>query len=402
MRIGYLVNQYPKVSHSFVRREIRALEERGHWVERISLRPVDVNELVDEDDRAEAQLTHSLQGAPVQAVGAALRGALRAGPLSLARSAGLAARVGWGSQRGLARHAAYFAEAVALRDLAEALELEHIHAHFGTNSATVAMIARSLGAPPYSLTVHGPEEFDRPDDLSLQEKIRHAAFVAGVSEFGRSQLFRHAPLECWDKLEVVRCGLDPSFLEAELTPPPRAPRLVCVGRLCEQKGQLILLRAFERIVASIPAAELVLVGDGDMRREVEEEIDRLALRDNVRITGWASAAEVRRELREARALVLPSFAEGLPVVIMEALALGRPVVSTYVAGIPELVTPECGWLVPAGAKGPLVGALREVLAAEPATLARMGEVGRERVARFHDVRTSAAQLEVFFNRSAAA
>ncbi|RTL66656.1 MAG: glycosyltransferase, partial [Hyphomicrobiales bacterium] len=148
---------------------------------------------------------------------------------------------------------------------------------------------------------------------------------------------------------VVHCGLDALFLDAETTPVPAEQRFVCVGRLCEQKGQLMLLEAFAKLVAKYPQAHLVLAGDGEMRQEIEARIAQLKLTDRTTITGWISEAQVRDEIRKARALVLPSFAESLPVVIMEAMALRRPVISTYVAGIPELVRDgETGWLVPAG------------------------------------------------------
>ena len=158
-----------------------------------------------------------------------------------------------------------------------------------------------------------------------------------------------------------------------------------MGRLAEQKGQLLLVEAAARLQDRGPDFELVIVGDGPLRDELERAIDRLGLRDRVRITGFLDNQGVRRELEAARALVLPSFAEGLPVVIMEAMALGRPVIATSIAGIPELVEPgRSGWLVPAGAVEPLVEAMAEALAADPAELDRMGRAGAARAAEQHD------------------
>ena len=166
-----------------------------------------------------------------------------------------------------------------------------------------------------------------------------------------------------------------------------------VGRLAEQKGQLLLIDAAARLRERGLEFELVLVGDGPLRVEIEGLIDRLDLRGHVRVTGYLGTAEVRRELEAARAMVLPSFAEGLPVVIMEAMALGRPVISTYVAGIPELVEPgRNGWLVPAGAIDPLVEAMAEALAADPAELEAMGRAGAARVAERHDAAAEARTL----------
>ena len=201
---------------------------------------------------------------------------------------------------------------------------------------------------------------------------------------------------------MVHCGLDEVFLLTATVPVPRGPRLVNVGRLSEQKGQLLLVEAAARLRDRGLDFELVIVGDGEMRDEIERFIDRSGLREHVRITGFLDNQGVRRELLAARALVLPSFAEGLPVVIMEAMALGRPVISTYIAGIPELVEPGAnGWLVPAGAVEPLVEAMAEVLTADPAELERMGRAGAARVAEQHNVMTETKKLAFYFANAGA-
>jgi glycosyltransferase involved in cell wall biosynthesis/GT2 family glycosyltransferase len=390
--VAYLVNQYPHVSHSFIRREIRALEERGVAVERFSIRRPPVT-LVDPADQEEQRRTHVLleTGLAGLAAGCLVTALVR--PLRWLRAAVLATRLGWRSGRGLCRHWAYLAEAsVLLRRLRRA-RVRHLHAHFGTNAADVALLTHTLGGPPYSFTIHGPEEFDRPERLALGRKIEQAAFVVTVSEFGRSQAFRWCSHRHWRKIHVVHCGVDHAFLGAGTQPVPDAPRVVCVGRLCEQKGQLRLLEALGCLAADGMPFQAVLAGDGPMRRDLEAEIARLGLADRVRVTGWLSGAEVRRELVEARALVLPSFAEGLPVVLMEAMALGRPVITTYVAGIPELVRPGVnGWLIPAGSVEALAGAIRQALEAPSRQLARMGRAGAARVRAAHDVTREAGTL----------
>jgi len=200
---------------------------------------------------------------------------------------------------------------------------------------------------------------------------------------------------------VVHCGLDATFLADAITPVPDVPRLVCVGRLSGQKGQLLLIEAAARLQREGLAFELVLAGDGEMRPQIEQYIAKEGLGQHVRITGWISGAQVKQELLAARALVLPSFAEGLPVVIMEAMALGRPVISTYIAGIPELVLDgQCGWLTPAGDVAALATAMRSCLACDTATLQAMGQQARERAAARHDIRTEAAKLAGLFAASA--
>jgi glycosyltransferase involved in cell wall biosynthesis len=396
MKVAYLVNQYPHVSHSFIRREIVALEAHGVQVERFSIRP-SPDDLVDPADRAEREKTRVLLSAGATGLLAASLGVAFSRPLRWARALALAIRLGRRSDRGVLRHLVYLAEACVLLRRLGRCEAGHLHAHFGTNPAALALLTRTLGGPRYSFTVHGPEEFDRPDNLSLGEKIEGATFVIAISEFGRSQLFRWCSHGNWAKIHVVRCGVDAAFLRDGPQPVPDNRRMVCVGRLSEQKGQLLLLEALGRLSAEGVAFEMTLAGDGPMRPIIEEQIRCLGLDQRVRITGWLSNEAVRRELLAARAMVLPSFAEGLPVVLMEALALGRPVVTTYVAGIPELVSPESnGWLVPAGSVDALADALCQVLGAPPEQLAQMGEAGAKRVAAMHDATREAAKLAALF------
>ena len=316
--------------------------------------------------------------------------------LALAAAIGLARR----SERGVIWHAIYLAEACLLRQRLSAMEVDHVHVHFGTNVASVALLCRRLGGPPYSVTIHGPEEFDAPRQLALSEKIHHASFIVAISQFTRSQLYRWAAFTDWGKIHVIHCGLDEMFLSATLTPIPERRRLVNIGRLSEQKGQLLLIEAAALLHAQGLDFELVIVGDGPLRNELERRIDERGLRGQVRITGFQDNHGVRRELEAAGTLVLPSFAEGLPVVVMEALALGRPVISTYIAGIPELVqSGQHGWLVPAGAIEPLATAMAAALTTEAIHLETMGHAGLTRVAQRHDVNIGTSRLAELFRNT---
>lgn len=399
VRIAYLINQYPAVSHSFIRREILALEALGVEVFRLSLRGWD-RALADADDQRERQRTRYVLEAGAAALLAAMLAMLARHPLRLMQAMGLAWRMSRTSDRPFAVHLAYVAEACRIVPWLRAEHIAHLHAHFGTNSAEVAMLAHVLGGPPWSFTIHGPEEFDKAPLLGLAEKIRRCRFVVAVSSFGRSQIFRLIGHEQWPKVHVVHCGLDRDFIDAAAAPAATAPRLICVGRLCEQKGQVLLIEAAHRLAQSGVTFELVLAGDGETRAEIESLVRRYNLGDRVRITGWIDGAQVRRELLDARALVLPSFAEGLPVVLMEAMALRRPVISTYVAGIPELVHSGAhGWLVPAGDVAALTDGMRDCLQASPELLARMGKAARDRVIERHDVNKEAAKLKALFAES---
>lgn len=396
MTIAYLVNQYPKVSHSFIRREIAGVEACGIRVARFSIRTCG-SELVDEVDKLEQELTQVVLGIGKVGLLFALLRVVLTRPLRFLSALWLMLQVGWSSERGILRHLAYLAEACVLLRWFSDSEISHVHAHFGTNSTTVAMLCQELGGPPYSFTVHGPEEFDKVQAIALGEKIKRAAFVVAVSSFGKSQLYRWCEYDQWSKIQVVHCGVDELFLKQEHLPVPAQPQLACIGRLSEQKGHLLLIEAAGRLAAEGLAFKLILVGDGPLRPQIETMIAQLGLQNHVEITGWASNPEVQQQLLASRALVLPSFAEGLPVVIMEALALGRPVISTYVAGIPELVEPGlCGWLVPPGSVESLTEAMRAALQWPVEKLEQMGKVGAFRVAQRHDAAIESSRLAALF------
>ena len=396
LRIAYFVNQYPKVSHTFIRREIQALERQGFAIQRIALRGWDAD-LVDIEDVQEREETRFvLRSGAVGLIFSALS-MLVARPIRFFLALWLAFKMGMRADRPWPFHLIYLAEACRIVPWLKDFGAQHVHAHFGTNSAEVVMLAHVMGGPSFSFTVHGPEEFDKPEFLAIREKVRHSAFVVAISSFGRSQLYRWIDFADWPKVHVVHCGLDRKFVDVPAVSIPAASRVVCVGRLSEQKGQLLLLDAMHQLAREGIVLDLVLAGDGEMRPELEKQIKKWKLQGNVRITGWISSDQVREELLAAQALLLPSFAEGLPVVIMEAMALRRPVLTTYIAGIPELVRPGVdGWLFPAGDVQTLVATLKEFLATPPDVLKKMGEAGHQRVLERHSVDVEAEKLAGLF------
>ena len=402
MRIAYLVNVYPMTSLTFVRREIQALEGMGFEVLRFSIRPPE-KDLPEAADREEATRTRCLLRAGAGTYALAMGSLIFSRPLAFLRALGAAIRLGRRSQRGLLVHLAYLAEACVLYRWLVPARVQHVHAHFATNPTAVALLCHELGGPRFSFTVHGPHEFDMPEFIGLRKKIERAAFVVAISSYGRSQLCRWARHEDWVKIQVVHCGLPREILGAPLVEVPDNGCLVCVARLGEQKGHLLLIEAASQLAAQDVPFEILLVGDGPMRGPIEELIRRHGLEQRIRLCGMMGGEEVARVIRSARALVLPSFAEGLPVVIMEALALGRPVVTTAIAGTPELVQPNVnGWLVPAGSVDALREALREVLRAPVERLSQMGRSGAELVAREHDVVKEAQRLAALFRGVAGA
>jgi len=399
MRIGYFINQYPAVSHSFIRREILALESLGLQVSRFAIRP-DRSEVIDNADKIEAGKTLFIVKASIFEVAKIITKKVFFEPVRFFKVLLFTLRFNARYEKNIKKSLICFFEACILASWAKKQDIQHLHVHFGTNSTTIAMIAKRLGGSHYSFTVHGPEEFDKPETIGLNEKIRESRFVVGISSYGRSQLSRWADYADLQKIHIVHCGLDEAFIDFQPLAIPSKPRIVSVGRLCEQKGQLLLLQAASQLAAEGIDFKLVLVGDGPMREQIEAFITKHNLASYVELMGSLSGDGVCEQMSLARAFVLPSFAEGLPVVIMEALAMGRPVISTYVAGIPELVKDGVnGWLVPAGSVDDLVSAMRKVIQASSEELTVIGEEGRKRVLERHSIITEAKKLKKLFSAS---
>lgn len=399
MKIAYILNTYPQPSHSFIRREVQALERQGIQVLRLAMRASDVP-LVDPADGAEATRTqYVLRTGAARLLLGFLAEVIHA-PRRVWWAFWLALKLARASDLGILRHLIYLVEAAYVKRRCTSDGIQHMHAHFGTNATTVAMLANALGGPGYSFTIHGPEEFDAPAALSLGEKVNRAAFSVAISSFGRSQLSRWADFDRWDSIKVVHCGIEPDKFADPVPVPTGSLRLASIGRFVEQKGQMILVQAMAELVQHVPDAHLSLIGDGERRAELEAAIAAHGLQGNITLTGWLSEAGVLAELAASHALVLPSFAEGLPMVVMEAMAAARPVITTYVAGSPELVQEgETGWLVPAGDVGALVTAMLELAAAPHGTLVQMGQAGRGRVLQRHDSEVEAGKLAVLFRQA---
>jgi colanic acid/amylovoran biosynthesis glycosyltransferase len=287
-------------------------------------------------------------------------------------------------------------QAAYFRQLSKSKRLDHVHVHFSTNATAVAMLSHIMGGPSYSFTVHGPDELADIESLSVGLKIRHAASVVAISEYCKAELLRVADARDREKLWIGRCGLALEEFEKVADRMGDTQTFVCVGRLCMQKGQALIPAAAAMLRPEFPGLKIILVGDGEERHSIVASIATHGVEDMITLLGWLPNPEVLNLIQSSRALVLPSYAEGLPVVIMEALAQCRPVISTSIAGIPELVDDSCGWLFPAGDLDKFVGALRAALQCTPAQLAAKGKAGRERVFKFHDRRQLAKMLYKFF------
>jgi glycosyltransferase involved in cell wall biosynthesis len=401
LRIAYLTTQYPAVSHTFIRRELLEIERRAHEVHRLAIR-TSASAPVDPVDKEELAKTFHVLSQPNARVAFSSIPAILTRPRGAWAALNHAFRLSSRSERGLPRHIAYFAEACLLLEEVTTRGIEHIHVHFGTNAAAVAMLMRHMGGPPFSMTVHGPAEFDAPIGLSLGDKIAAAEFVCAISDYCGAQLRRWVPLAHWDKIHVVHCTVGDQFFRAAAPIDPASKTLVCIGRLAPAKGHLMLVDAFSQAVKSGVDAKLVFCGDGELRGAIEGLAAAGGLQGRVEITGWIDEAEVRRRLLSARCLVLPSFAEGLPMVIMEAFALGRPVISSMIAGIPELVVPEeSGWLVTPGRADQTAAAIRQMMNTPVSRLEEMGQAGRAAVLKRHNTTVEGEKLEKLFLQAAA-
>ena len=395
MKIGYLMNTYPLISTTFIRDEIQALEAQGVEIARYAIRQWP-QPLVDEKDKIEQARTHYILTGRTGVLIRDFIAEVLTNPIGILRSLGLWLRLVRNARGGLVRHGAYMLEAVSLKRRAVKDNVQHLHTHFASNATTVALLSDRLGGPSFSFTTHGPDDFESTDRHSLREKAAGARFVAAISNFCRAQLAYTAGIENWDKLKIVRCGVDTRTFARSSVPPEGNATFVCVGRFSPQKMQALIVEATSRVTRTYPQVRVLLIGDGENRASIENAIRRHGMQEHVVLMGWRDNAEVRQMIGNARALLLPSLAEGLPVVIMEAFALERPVITTYIAGIPELVDHQCGWIIPAGSIDDIERAMIAALEAPASELAEKGREGRRRVLKSHDVHVNAAAMRELF------
>ena len=285
----------------------------------------------------------------------------------------------------------YFLEAGILAQQVNQQQIHHLHNHFGDSSCSVAMLAAALGGFTFSVSLHGPYIFYDPYRWRLDEKMKRALFVSCISYFCRSQAMLFAPLEKWDRMHIVHCGVDPTLFQVVSHNHP-GQRLLYTGRLAAAKGLPILLQSLAQLKSTHPDLVLTIIGDGADRPALEEMTIDLELTGNVKFVGYKSQAEVREAMQQTDVFVLPSFAEGVPVSLMEAMAAGVPVVTTQIAGISELVeNGVSGYLVPPGDVASLADRIQTLLD-NPELRSQFGAAGRAKVEKEFDIRREAAWL----------
>ncbi|GAA6181779.1 MULTISPECIES: glycosyltransferase family 4 protein [unclassified Shimia] len=390
--IAYLTGEYPRATDTFIQREVAELRARGHKVETCSVRRTGAEHLVGKEQKAAAKTTFYILAAaksPFTLLGA-LFGALIRSPGGFLRALVLAIKTAPPGLRNLIYQLFYFVEAAVLAAHLRKKGVRHLHNHIAKSSCSVAMLMSEMSGIPYSFTLHGPDIFFAPDHWRLDEKIARAKFVACISYFCRSQAMAFCDPKHWGKLHIVHCGVDPHRYDA--VDDPVETNLLFVGRLAPVKGLPILLRALEPLKAEYPDIHLTVIGDGPGRTALESQTSAAGLSENVSFVGYKSQSDVAKTLAASDLFVLPSFAEGVPVVLMEAMAARRPVVATQIAGISELVTDGAsGLLVPPGDPEALSAAMAKILA-NPARATGMGIVGRAKVEAAFDVTKEAGRL----------
>jgi colanic acid/amylovoran biosynthesis glycosyltransferase len=380
IRIAYFLSRYPAVSHTFFLKEILGLRRMGFKIEVASVNPPDrpMSELPPREAE-EADNTYYLKRTSIWEALYVIVTVTLVHPTVAFRGLRASLRLGgWDIPRKIYA-LFYMVEAFLLGRWMKRRGLNHLHVHFGGSVATVAMITAETWGLEYSLTIHGPEEFYEVDYCYLPRKIERAKFIFCISDFCRSQLMKYCDPGHWDKMHVVRLGVDPE----EFTPVMHAGnphlQIVCVGRLVPAKGQHILLRAFSSLHAKGHAVHLTLVGDGPDLPSLKQEVAEKGLEASVTFRGALNHDETRRQLAEADIFALASFAEGIPVALMEAMAMGIPCVTTSIAGIPELIRDkEDGLLVSASSAESLACAIESLLV-DRELRERLGAAGRERV-----------------------
>ena len=350
--VAYLVSQYPATSHTFIRREVEELRRQGCDIRTFSVRRSHAEDLAgDADHREAASTTYILATSPVRMVAAQLW-AIGHAPRRYILSLALALRHRVPGVKALLWSVFHFVEAIVLARALHKARVVRLHNHFANSGASVGMIAAHYLDLRWSLTLHGISETDYPAGVLLAHKIERAEFVACVSWFGRAQAMRLVSPAQWEKFVIVRCGIDMSVIDAIQVAPPRhsgAPlHAICVGRLSPEKGQAGLIEALSTVRRDGHDVRLTLVGDGPDRAMLSKRVAEAGLADVVWFAGRLDERSTLDAIGASDVLISASFMEGLPVVLLEAMALGRPVIAPRVAGIPELVTDSADYLFTPG------------------------------------------------------
>ena len=392
--LAYLVSRYPAISHTFILREIAHLRTLGHNIQTVSINAPDrERDVMDSTERKEAEQTYCVKHHGVLGAAGALAYWSLHAPFALART--LWASRYFGNLKGLA----YAMEAAMVARWMQQNALAHLHVHFGNAGASVGLLVKTLTACHLSYTIHGPDEFDDVAGQQLPLKMRAADVVVCISQFARSQLMRISSPSDWPKFTVCRLGVAADLFKSAPRPGTvEVPQVVSIGRLTPAKGQVLLIQACAQLRDHGVPFHLTMVGDGPDRSRVEAAVQEHHLQSWVSLTGSLTQDGVRKTLAEADVFVLPSLAEGIPVVLMEAMASHVPCISTPVNGIPELIEHRrTGLLAMPGDVGSLVEQLT-ALCTQPKLRHDLAQAAHTKVTTHFDLLTNVRALGQVFSQ----
>jgi glycosyltransferase involved in cell wall biosynthesis len=394
---AYLISRYPAISHTFILREIQGLRALGHNIVTASINAPDRSiDAMEGYERQEAEATFFVKAQGWMGALSAMLYWLAKAPVKTARMVRMGMGLGKGGHwfYGLA----YAAEACLVARWMQQQGARQLHVHFGNAGATVGVLVKQLNHCHLSYTIHGPDEFDDVPGQHLPLKMAHADDVVCISQFAKGQLMRISDPAHWAKLQVCRLGVDPAqFSYAARDAGAAAVKLLCVGRLSSAKAQILLVQACANLRDEGLDFSLTLVGDGPDRARIEKSIEQLRLGERIKLTGALNQAAVRAHFARADIFVLPSLAEGIPVVLMEAMSSGVPCISTPVNGIPELIQHDrTGLLATPGDVQSLTTQLRRLIQ-EPALRSSLAEAAHAKVLADFDLQRNVAQLSRSFS-----
>jgi glycosyltransferase involved in cell wall biosynthesis len=401
IRIAYLVSRYPAISHTFILREICALRNLGFEIHVASINHIDrpIAQLT-ETERVEMSNTFYIKQAGIFGALTAHLQTFFTHPLRYLHGLWFAIRLGGSNLKKILYSFFYFVEAVMVGQWLKKHQMNHLHVHFGMAAATVGMITSRIFPVEFSLTIHGPDEFYDVYQNHLPQKIVYAKFICCISQFARSQLMMLSSPSYWDKFEISPLGVDPQVF-FQTTPKnmssPHIFQILCVGRLVPVKGQFVLLQAVEHLIAQGRKLHVYFVGDGPDRHYLENTVQKNNLQPYITFAGAVNQDRILQFYHQADAFVLASFAEGVPVVLMEAMAMQIPCVTTQITGIPELIHPGEGLLV---APSDVVGLTRAIakLIDDPEFSRKMGLAARVSVMQHYHLQTNTQHLANIFSQ----
>lgn len=393
-KIAYLVSEHPAVSHTFILREINTLRTMGFEIPVVSInQPTFVLKKIEKAEQSEIEKTFYVKkNGSIKGMKAFLQ-ACMTHPIGTIKGLTFSFwSAGWDIKKQLF-HLFYFVEALIVGVWMKQIKVSHLHVHFANPACTVALIASKIFPLTFSVTVHGPDEFDHPRQNLLTEKIEGAKFLCCIGYYARSQLMKNSFWQQWTKFEIVHQGVNPEIYTPQVFRPNPSPfHLLNIGRLVSAKGHRILLSALEMLLSQKRHLILNLVGDGPEHDRLHQEVIKRKLDKYVKFLGSLNQSEVLEQYRQADLFILTSFAEGIPITLMEAMSMEIPCISTYVNGIPELITHQVNGILinPSDVEG--TAEAIAWLIDHPQERERLGKAGRIKIQKEFNLENNVKKL----------